>query len=209
MAYPTRADVVAGSSQDELTSLDAAQQDALYDAAIQAIEEFTGQRFAPEVKTVVVDGNGKQELFLPERLEELTAVALGGHLIGLDDVALDVDGTRLYWSSYVGSGYAAIPWGDSRTFRSGFGNIALTGTWGWTEAPAAIETALRYDMEEQAAADASGLAGSVAAYRRLGLRSAAQGNLRVDLADAPTGLSARAQRVLAPYVWHGGAGYIV
>jgi hypothetical protein len=213
MAYPTTEELVAASSSAELADLSSAEQDALRDVAISAVERFTGQTFTSPGpgETVIIDGTGGREAFLPKRCEALTSVVVKGTSIDLTDVALDANGARLYFrprsTDYAIVAMYDTPF-DTRTFRAGAGTIMLTGTFGWSLCPDAVRQALRLEMEEQASADASALSGLVSSYRRLGIADIAQGNLRAQI-GTPSEIGARAARLLAPFVWTGAGGYLV
>lgn len=213
MGYPSTATLVAASSVAELDELSTAEQEALRAVAISSVERFTGQSFTVDGpgSTMVVDGSGGREVFLPRRVEALTAITVKGSAIDLTDVALSSDGSRLYFQP-LADGYAVqamrdTPY-DTRTFRRGAGTLVLVGTFGWSACPDAVTQALRLEMEEQALADASALSGIVSAHRRLGLRDIAQGNLRATI-GVPGEIGARASRLLAPLVWTGAGGYLV
>lgn len=213
MAYPTRSALVAASSVEELTSLTLEQQDALRTVAIAGVEFFTGQRFEPEIGQERIDGHGGDELYLPRRVEVLTGVTVAGASIALGDVVLGPNGDRLHFRRDAGLGYyeqamASLHGADTRTFRSGPGTILVSGTFGWSECPAAVEQAIRLDMEEQAQADASKLAGITASARRMGLRELTQGNLRLSIGVAG-GMSLRIQELLVPLQWKGPQGWRV
>lgn len=213
MAYPTTAELVAASAVEELTGLTVPQQAGLRDLAIVAVEAYTGQKFEPLVGTIRVDGPGGRELYLPRRVEAISGITAGGTDLDLSEVELSDDGDRLSWAPLV-TDYATRAmredgYADSRTFRRGANAVRITGTFGWSVVPAAVVQAIRLDMEDQALADASGLAGPVASARRLGLRDVSQGNLRMSLGGHAGGVSGRVQRLLSRYVWHGAAGHMV
>lgn len=209
--YPGTGELVAQSSVSELTSLTDPEQDALRDVAIADVERFCGQAFVPYTGDLVVDGGGGREVFPPKRVEELTAIVVQGTSIDLTDVVVSEKGDRLHFAPYS-TDYAVTAMRetayDSRTFRSGWGTVILSGTFGWSVVPAAVSQAIRIEMEQQALADASALSGIVNSSRRLGLRSVAQGNLRADIGD-PSVVSPQAARLLDPdYVWLGPGGYL-
>lgn len=211
MAYPPTADLVAASNVAELVNLTAPQQDALRAVAINTIERYCGQKFEPFAGSMTVDGSGGGELWLERRAEELTDVQVYGSAIDMTDVELSERGDRIVLAPVSGN-YAVQAMRenayDTRTFRAGANTVVLTGTFGWTVVPDAVFQAIRIEMEEQAVADASALAGPVAAWRRLGLRDISQGNLRAQLGD-PSLLSPRAAALLTDdYVWQGPAGLV-
>ncbi len=209
--YPSTEALVAESDVDELTDASSVEQDAYRAAAIQAVEGYCGQAFTLYEGELVIDGTGAREVFPPRRVETLSDIMVKGTSIDLTDVVISPEGDRLHFAPYATS-YALAALRDtaydSRTFRSGSGMIVLTGTFGWSLVPDAVVQAIRIEMEEQAQADSNALAGTVAAYRRLGLRNIAQGNLRADLVGNPAEISPRAARLLAKYVWTGPGGYL-
>lgn len=212
MSYPTTAELVAASSVSELTSLDATQQDSLRVASIAAVEEFCGQSFEAEVKTLTLDGQGSNALYLPERLAVLNDLALRGYSLGADSFVLSSRRDRISLSLTGGLGYyeQAMAEVSREKFPVGIGTVSITGTWGWLDAefPAVVAVALRYDMEDTARADANGLAPTIYAFRKLGLRTISQGNLNADM-QGSTGLTPRVTDILAPYVWQGNLGALV
>lgn len=211
MAYPDTATLVAASTVTELTDdLTEPQQEALRVESIDDIERFTGQVFLPDDGPLVLDGRGGREAYPPKRIETLTGITVEGTSLDLTDVTVDPDGKRLYFTPISGN-YAVQAMRDSaydsRTFRRGAGTIILEGAFGWEDPPTDVETAIRWEMEDRARANASGLAGTVAAYRRLGMKEIAQGNLRGTLAEKVPVLSPRTMERLSDYVWTGPAGY--
>lgn len=205
--YPTTAELVALSVDTSLTNLSSDEQDALRESAIAAIEEFANQRFESRVETVTIDGYGSDVLYLPQRLETLTGLSIEGTAWPVDSVVLNSQNDRLSKSRESGIGYyeQAMAEVSGERFPLGFGNVALTGTWGWTVIPEAVEWALVWDMEDTAIAEANALSGTIRAYRKLGVRTIDQGNLRADVTGTPT-VSDRVARLLRPYVWQGAVG---
>lgn len=213
--YPTTAELLAESSCEELLALQEDQQEAHRQAAIAAVESWTGQQFLYfEGEAVEVESGGGHELYLPKRLIEVTSVTpYGGTPLDSAAIAVDPEGDRLVFrKGVVGVGYYEqalydVSGGD---YPSAFpmGTLVITGNWGWTTAPEAVATALRWDMEEQALADANALSPTVHAVRRLGLSSIGQGSLRASLVTPPM-LSPRCERLLTDYVWMGTGGKLV
>jgi hypothetical protein len=216
MAYPTLDAVLADTEVPELTGASGPSQEALYLAAIQAIEEFTGQSFADEDTTLDVDAAGGRVIFLPRRLE--TLLSIDGS-VPPTDIALSPAGDRLTVPHRRAWGYYEKTMRElSHETDPGFarGSVAITGTWGWTVAPPAVAMALRLDMEDNARADANDLSGTVAGLRAMGLRSISQGNLSLawgGSGDASGGGAAvvtpRAARLLTGFVWYGPGGELV
>lgn len=200
MAYPTAAELVAESTVDELVQLTADQQEGLRQAAILAVEEFTRQKFEPVVETRALRGTRKRQLYLPKRLEALTTISVSG--AALSGVVVSEDGDYIELPLTAGLGYYEQAYAEvsGEDFRGFDGRLEITGTWGWTDVPEPVKLALRYDMEEQALADANQLSSTIAAYRKLGVRAISQGNLRVQIGDEVV-LSPRVQRQLSRYMW--------
>jgi hypothetical protein len=217
VAYPSRDDLVAASTVTELTEAEPTKADEYLSLAIQGVEHFTGQSFQSWAGTQLLDGQGGDTLYLPRRLERLDALLVDGQDFDLTSVQLSPDGARLALARPVGSyavramrdGFPYEHWNDTRTFRSGVGAVSVTGLWGWSTVPPAVTTALLWDMEDQARADTSALAGTVAAYRRLGVTEIVQGNLRATLGGSVPMLSPRATSLLGELIWRGPAGYLV
>ena len=213
--YPTTAELVSESQVTELTGLEFAQQEALRTAAIVAVESFCGQQFLDfPAETVLIASGGGYEIYLPKRLRTLTSIAgFDSDALELDAITVDPEGDRLvFHRNVVGVGYYEqalydVSGGDySTAFPQG--TLEVTGDWGWESAPDAVATALRWDMEEQALADANALSPTVHAVRRMGLGNIGQGSLRAELVTPPS-VSPRVNRVLQDYLWHGTGGKLV
>ena len=209
--YPTRAELVAASDNKHLEELTDEQQDGLRVAAISAVENFTRQKFEPvgtenDPVSKVLHGTGADELFLPAHLEQLIAITVrGGASLDLADVAIADEGNRIYLVAKGMSTWLERSLADtySRSFPRGRNTVTVTGVWGWTECPPDVVTAIRYDMEDAASAASNSLAPSIAAWRKMGMESMAQGPLNVQLSGRPTVLSPRAADVLeeADLLW--------
>jgi hypothetical protein len=212
VAYPTTEELVAASSVDELAALTVEQQDALRDSAIIAVEEFCGQVFEAFDGTITVDGRRSRVLYLPRRLEEMEAITVAGSALATTDVLLTPDGDKLVMNTSPGNYYERTLRELSGESLYGFDadvqGIAITGTWGWDEPPAGVVEAIRVDMEETAVADSNALSPTIAAYRKLGLRSISQGNLRAEIGEEGS-VSPRVARLLTPHVWSSGVGQLV
>lgn len=209
--YPTTEELVSLSSVTELTGLTADQQDVLRDSTIAAVEEYCGQGFGYTTdETVVVDGQGANVLHLPKRLIALDTLLVNNYGMTVSSVVISERRDRLHFADWLGMNYYEQAIREMTHFRFpiGFGNVAITGSWGWEEFPEAVRAAIVFDMEDQARADANALSASVAAFRKLGIRSIDQGNLRADIEGSP-GLSPRVQATLRPYVWHGTLGAVL
>lgn len=213
--YPTAAELVDRAEDEELTRAPAAQREVLRRLAIKGVEGFTGQRFTMEERPagnpVILDGRGGGELYLPRRVERLDSVFVRGADVDVTDITVSEKGDRLSFAP-LATGYAVQAMRetayDVRTFRSGAGTVALTGLFGWSEVPDDVVLAIALEMAEQAGADASGLAGTVSAFRRLGIRQSMQGNLNMTVGD-PGAVSAKAALLLDDYVWTGPAGFLL
>jgi hypothetical protein len=211
MAYPTRAELVAASANDQLKALDNAQQDALREMAIISVEGYCGQSFAVEGTaeapvTRLVAGTGSRELFLPRRLEQLVSISIPSGVITASDVAIDAgEHNRIFLERTGSSTWAerALREAGELVFPRGADQVTIAGVWGWPDCPPAVVQALRFDMEDAASAESSELAPSLRAWRKLGMDSMAQGALSVQLADRPLVLSPRAADTLdtAGMVW--------
>lgn len=218
MAYPSRADLVTASEVAELTGASNEKQDGWYAVAKRAVESFCGQRFDSEDTTLVEDGDGSRLLPLRRRLAVLTAISGEASSIGVGDVEIvspDHNALRIKASAAGGGNWVErlMRDGVGVSFPLGRGTVSITGTWGWTDAelPADVDTAigiaLRLDMEDQALADDHGLASTVRAQARLGIREISQGPLSADIEPVDIPLSPEVQAVLEPYIWEpvGGA----
>lgn len=216
--YPTTAELVAASASPELLGLTAPQQDALRAAAIVSVERYTGQKFVEFDGLSVERSNGSRAITLSRRLRVFRSLSIAGiaeALYGPTEVGLSDDGDRLFLLSDAGLSYYSqalldVQARDSRTYRRGFptGEVTIDGEWGWEDSPDGVDQAIRIDMEEQAAADASKLSGAVSSYRRLGITDISQGNLRVTMGD-PATVSPRVAHLLEDYVWTAGGGLLV
>lgn len=214
--YPTCAELVGGSLVAALTSLPVAQQEALYDQSVVAIEEFCGQKFdfQPDT-TYILDGPGSDVLYLPKRLESLTALVVEGSTLAIGDVLLQEPYDRLvvkpssaFSGNYYTQALRAFEQGLSDTFVYDQENVSVSGDWGWSVFPSPVRTAIRKDMEDTALADANLLNQTIRAYRKFGMRDISQGNLRASFGFAP-GLGDDVVNLLSPYVWIGQVGYVV
>lgn len=215
--YPTRDALLAASSVLELTDATDDVADGLRAEAIVAIEAYTGQSFVAE-GTVddpvakAIDGGGSDVLYLPARLETLLTVSHNGLALNLIDVTVAEDRLVLVSPSDGGSWVTRVrrSAGDpGPSWTLGRSNVVVSGVWGYSQCPAAVATALRFHMEDQALANANAMAPSIRSVRALGLSSIRQGNLNASLQSTEGELSARARRQLADLVWEGGGGFAV
>lgn len=213
--YPPTEDLVAASSVPELSALTSDQQDALRASAIRAVEEYTQQQFVPYTGVITVESPGGGELWLPRRLRSLTsAYASGSDPYELDALRIAPDGYRLVWiDNVVGVGYyeqalMEVSGHDYPTKFPHASTIYVDGDWGWDGVPDDVVQAIRFDMEDQALADANALSATVHVARKLGLESIDQGNLRMQL-GAVGALTPRVTRLLDRYVFAGTTGYVV
>lgn len=221
--YPTTAELLAASTVAALADLEPAQQDALRDEAILAIEghcrqSFTAVGTTEEPTTRTLDGGGGRTLHLPQRLAELVSVTVLNGWVSTEDVALNDDHDRLSIpSERDGWNWATQAVAEMRHYREihfpdGPGSVAVAGVWGWAddETPAAIATALRFDMEDRALANSHALAETVRSARALGLTSVSQGGLSIEMGQRAGNLGAtpgeaavsmRVGRLLADLLW--------
>lgn len=230
MAYPDTADLVAASTVPELVDLEVAEQDALRASAITAVEAYCRQSFLPDGTTGspvthTFDGTGSRLLYLRKgpsllRLSELTALTVNDGAVATDAVRLDEQRGRLSlkdpgtWGSYYERAMEQVTRGPCEVFDQGSSNIAVSGVWGWTDDDydadlAGVTEAIQFDMEDQALANAHGLAGSVRAARALGVESINQGGMSVGLRRGEPAISARCQRALSGLVRRSEAGALV
>ena len=207
--YPSTAELVGDSSEQALLNLAPADQDRLRIAAINAVEEFTGQRFVPEPLTRTLDGSGTGVLQLDRRLAALDTLVVEGSALRESDVMLSEDRTRLHVRAELGAlNYyekVMVQFADNPSlFTHGAGTVEIVGTWGYlsTELPEVVSDALRIDMEDKALASTHQLWNNLRAYEALGLREIQQGELRLkrDPVQQPT-LSERAQGLLLGLIW--------
>lgn len=216
--YPTTAELVAGSADASLLALDSAQQDALRIAAISAVERYTGQSFAVWIGLRTFDGDGSRVIYLPQRLAELDTLVVARSALTAGDVVLSDDHDRLHTRADLGllNYYERALWDlsdDPDRFTNGPGTVQITGSWGWKpdEYPPSITTALRLDMEDNASGDnGNEFAARMRVYQQLGIKSASQGDVRFDFANAgdypPVVVSDRVKAILDNYIWPGVAG---
>lgn len=211
--YPTRADLVAASDVDALTGGTATQQQGWYDASKRLIEAFCGQRFDSEVLTLRLDGTGDRRLPLPRRLAVLDSIESVGSSLDAADLELTASHNALIVkpSAWGGGNWAerALREGEPTSFRRGFGTVEITGEWGWSDAEqdgspdSALGVAMRLDMEDQALASLHGLANTVRAASRLGLKNVNQGSLSATIERPDVPLSSEVQQILEAngFVW--------
>lgn len=218
--YPTTAELVAASTDEALLASTPAQQDALRAAAIVAVERFCRQSFeaegteaAPAVLTV--PGAGIDEIRLPRRVAILSSVTADGYVLNEADYRLGTGGQSLKLTSIIGGSWLTrvrrIPGDGGPAFRAG-ADVVVAGVFGWTDAEwaagtlDAVATAIRFDMEDQAEADANKLAQTVRSARALGVENVSQGGLSMALRPGEPGISVRAQRRLLALRWVGPVG---
>lgn len=205
--YPSLAELLADSSSAELAALTDDQADALRDEAIFAVEtrcrqSFTAEGTADDPVTKHAVGQGGGVLYLPARLASLSAVEIAGSALGAGDLSLADDFASLSIAQSSPSTWLERALVDSAASEFPNGSqVAISGVWGWEEVPEAVVTALRFHMEDRAAADAHKLAPTVRAARSLGLGSVNQGNLNLSIDHREAMLSARAARQVAGLVW--------
>lgn len=217
MAYPTRADLVGDSTVAELTTLSADDQDALYESAVNAVEDYTGQTFTAATEARLLDSKGGVRLYLPWRIETLTALEASGTAFSAIDVDISYKRDYLTLTPTAGiSNYYLRALNDvmdfsSRTFPIGENKVSITGVWGWTTCPKAVALALRWDMEDMARAAATAGYGALAAYKAQGASKVRQDTLEVwfESGNNKIGLPSRAVALLEPYVWLGDLGRAV
>lgn len=208
--YPTTAELVAASSSEHLKALTADQQDALRNTAITMIEAYAGQSFesegtAEDPVTRLLPGSGARELYLPRRLEQMTALSIPGGSLALSDVEIGEDHDRIFITREGLSSWVDRALSDTRerVFPNGQDMVSITGVWGWSECPVPVAEAIRFDMEDAATASSADFAPSLQAWRKLGMSSMSQGPLNIQLENRPMTLSPRAADMLdaAGMVW--------
>lgn len=218
MGYPTTDELVAASNVVELTSLTGEQQDALRASAIEAVEAFCRQSFEAEpAGEVTLEGAGTDEIRLGRRLTDPTSITVDGQLLVADDYRLTTtpSGSVIKLVSPIGGSWLTrvrrLPGDPGPIFNDG-ATVVVAGAFGWTDAEwtagdvDAVATAIRFDMEDQAQAEAHKLSATVRAARTLGLDNVSQGNVALTLKPGEPGLSVRAQRKLLRYRWTGPVG---
>lgn len=215
MAYMDRADLVAASSVAALTDAATADQDAWRTAAIAAVETYCRQSFVEEDATIALDGNGGKRLPLSRRLAVLSDLSVNADSfptsLALADVALTDRHDALFIKPDATSGGTwatrVMREGRPAVFPDGFGTVEVTGTWGWldTESPAAItnpvNVAILREMEDQALAKNHGLAETIRANARLGLRNVSDGRVNATMELPDIVLSVESQGLLEDLIW--------
>lgn len=219
--YPSTGELVEASNLKALTELDETVQDGLRAEAILAVEAACRQSFTvegadDEPVSRKLDGTGGDVLYLPKRLVELAGIEASGTAISGADVELSERHDRLCLpdprsgSNWLTQTVSEATGGEHRAFPSGPAAVTVTGIWGWApdEVPAAIATALRYDMEDRAVANAHALAETVRSARGLGVTGLSQGGLSLQMDGREVAVSTRVRRLLAnaELIWHGPAG---
>lgn len=216
--YPTTKELVDGSTVEALTSLEEAQQDALREEAIAAVERYCRQSFLQEGTEEdpverILDGSGSRALYLPKRLITLTDLDAGVTGLAVGDVVLSERRDRLViadepsGSTWATRAIAEMTGTRDPIFPSGLAGVRIVGVWGWEAVPAEVTTALRFDMEDRALAGVHKLADTVQSARALGVASVRQGNLSIDLGGRQPTVSLRVRRALSGLRWStGGSG---
>lgn len=215
MAYPPLVDIVSASGVEALTTLTVSEAQVLYDSSRIAVEEFCGQSFDyEEGVTYQLDGNGEVALYLPKRLDHMTALVVTGAGLEIGDVTLSPERDRLtvrpvgLYQNYYTQALRELDDNLPLRFAYGVGNVAILGDWGWNVVPTPVFEAIRLDMEDTALADANALSQTLRAYRKLGIRDLSQGNLRATVGGS-WGLSPEVMSLLRPYVWQGQIGVTI
>ncbi len=219
--YPPLKDLIAASTVTELAGLEEAQQDALRTESILAIEGYCAQSFEAEGTNEapaerVIDGPGARILHLPKRLVSLSSLSVIGVSITAADVVLSEEHDRLHIPEEAGSStwltrkLADATGVREALFAAGPGAVTISGVWGWAddEFPAAVGTALRYDMEDRALAGGHALSETVRSARALGLGGVSQGSLSVQLQSGEPDVSTRVARLLSDYIWQSASGAV-
>jgi hypothetical protein len=212
LGYPTVTELVGDSSLVALTALPIESQETLYIGAKLAVEEYTGQifDFQPGVEKVL-DGSGRRTLYLPKRLETITAIDVTETGLTLSDVLLADEKDRVDIradagiSNYYVRALMEVQGNPPMQFTYGVGTVRITGDWGWSAFPQAVRDAMRMDMEDQALSDTHALSETLRAYRKLGIREITQDKLEAGFGPA-INLSDRVRALLDPYVWQGRVG---
>jgi len=213
--YPSAAELVTDSEVEALTTLPYADQQVLYLSSRYGIEEYCGQVFdyQPGV-TRLEDGSGRRKINLTKRLEALDTLVVEYASLDAGDVHMNEEHSALYVNANAGIGnyyeraMYEVQGRPSLTFTAGPQTVSITGDWGWLDFPEPVREAMRIDMEDQALADTNALGDTLRAFRALGLRNVAQGNLQAAMSST-NALSERAVRLLNPFVWSGPVGVVV
>lgn len=210
--YPSAAELVSRSDVDDLVEATDEEQDAWYMAAKQSVEDFCNQRFDLRTATLIVGAQGGRTLYLPERIESVTAVDMPHSGLVLSDLLINDDHDALIVREDVGRNYyeAILTEGTRLSFPKQGQDVTVTGSWGWPAVPDAVALAIQYDMEDQARADSSQLSGGFASLRAMGATEIAQAGMRVKFGAARPIVSERVERILSPrYVWQPALGTVV
>lgn len=126
----------------------AADRQKVINRAEQLIENITDDFFYAKAFTVYRDGNGNDRLFvglIPDIIS-VTAVLISGITLISDWYTNDVDSIYLDPEAVTGSSddlpelHLRLKY-KVKLFPKGMGNIKITGTYGWSSVPAAIEKA--------------------------------------------------------------------
>jgi hypothetical protein len=214
--YPTTEELVGESSVTELTGLTELQQDSLRVMAIAAVEDYCGQSFSYETSaTKKVNGTGLKVLYLPTRVEAITAISIPNSALEIGDVLIGEKNDKLYVDednfaddTFYTRTLRELDGNQPMLFPFGDSNISITGDWGWADFPDNVRIAIRKDMEDTALADSIALNPTIRAYRKLGIQDISQGDLRASIGIAP-GISEEVMSLLRPFVWEGRVGEMV
>lgn len=222
MAYMSPAALAAASEVTELSGATVDEIQGWWTAAKAAVEAFCQQRFDYTDETRILDGNSQRRLPLDKRLATLTGIAINapGAVSSLDltDVALEQgddpkdghDAIIVRPDASTGGTWATrvLREGVPPIFPAGVGTVEVTGRWGWEDAEmppdltAPVSVAMLREMEDLALAKTHGLASSIRAATRLGLRSTADGRINAEIAVPDIVLSVEGQSLLEDYIWH-------
>lgn len=124
------------------------------------IENYTGQKFEPVEKTVRVRVDDNLFIRLPYRLEALTSVTVGNQALASSLFFIDPDG----WTLQSGASYRPDttymspvpivgPYHEWDRFKRGGTFVNVTGLWGWSTVPSAVQESALLLIEQQLCPD--------------------------------------------------------
>jgi hypothetical protein len=134
MASPkgyTTKEIVEGILQRTLPASANQTIDLLISTAEDMVDDYCNQNIYPASagEVVLVDGNGTDKLFLPRKINTISAITVSADFTADSSVTADVD------IDYIKSKRYHVIYLYGYKFDEGVQNISVTGDFGWEEVP--------------------------------------------------------------------------
>jgi hypothetical protein len=140
MASPkgyTTKEIVEGILQRTLPASANQVIDLLISTAEDMVDGYCNQNIYPASagEVVLVDGNGTDKLFLPRKINTISAITVSADFTADSSVTADVD------IDYIKSKRYHVVYLYGYKFDEGVQNISVTGDFGWTACPSEVVVA--------------------------------------------------------------------